>query len=347
MEVILRCHVARKSVPWSVVRSTERTSMHDTNCTRLHGTDFRATLKFSQMKKHFFYIPLLLACTSCMEMISSGDSFNQAQDLGVIENNAIKEASGIVASYRNKGLLWTHNDSGDNNRIYSMDANGKGTREFFLEGANNRDWEAISMVSFPDSPYIYLADIGDNSANHADYAIYRVAEPEINASTPKTNTLRNVQKITFKYPDGARDAEAFLIDQSSRDIFIISKRESNKRLYRLPFPQSYTQTMTAEFVQELTTFSTGTGEPSYITDGNISVDNQEIIIKNYLQIFHWRRSTNETIPNALKRTPTSIPYGIEPQGEGICFAQDGGGYYTISEESLSKTPVKLYFYKRK
>ena len=298
------------------------------------------------MKKYFLPL-ILLSCTSCMEMISTSDSFNEAQDLGVIENKAINEASGIVASYRNKGLLWTHNDSGDANRIYSMDANGKGTREFYLEGATNRDWEAIGMAAFPEGSFIYVGEVGDNNAVHTESAIYRVPEPEITASTPKTNTLKNVQKISYKYPDGARDAETILIDQSTKDIFIISKRESTKRLYRLPYPQSYTQTTTAEFVQELTTFSTGSGQQLYLTDGNVSVDNQEIIVKSYFQIFHWRRKSGETIPDALKRTPLILPYGIEPQGEGVCFAQDGSGYYTISEESDSKIPVKLYFYKRK
>ncbi len=298
------------------------------------------------MKKYFLPI-IFFSCMSCMEMISTSDSFNEAQDLGVIENTTIKEASGIVASYKNKGLLWTHNDSGDNNRIYSMDASGKSTREFYLEGANNRDWEAIGMATFPEGSFIYVGDIGDNNANYPDYTIYRVPEPEITASTPKTNTLKNVQKISYKYSDGARDAEAILIDQNTKDIYIISKREDKKRLYRLPYPQSYTQTITAEFVQELTTFSMGSGQQFYLTDSNVSVDNQEIIIKSYFQIFHWRRAANETIPNALKRNPTILPYGLEPQGEGVSFAHDGSGYYTISEESPSKSPVKLYFYKRK
>ena len=294
------------------------------------------------MKKYL----LAILCVSCTEMITPSDGFNDAQDLGTIENKQINEASGIVASYRNKGLIWTHNDSGDKNRLFVMDANGKGNREFYLEGTSNRDWEAISMATFPEGSFIYVGDIGDNNNGFAESAIYQVQEPEINASTPQSNTLKNVQKITYKYADGARDAEAFLIDQSSKDIFIISKRESSKRLYRLPFPQSYTQTNTAEFVQELT-FSAGAGTPLYIVDGNVSVDNKEIIIKNYLQIFHWRRNANESIPDALKRMPKTTPYLAEPQGEGICFAQDGSGYYTISEESTSKSPVKLYFYKRK
>ena len=294
------------------------------------------------MKKYL----LVLLCVSCTEMTTPSDSFENSQDLGIIENNQIKEASGMVASYRNKGSFWTHNDSGDKNRIFSLEANGKGIREFYLEGASNRDWEAISMAQFPEGSFIYVGEIGDNNNEFAESAIYRVPEPEISSSTPQSNTLKNVQKITYKYSDGARDAEAFLIDQSSKDIYIISKRESSKRLYRLPFPQSYTQTMTAELVQELT-FSVGSGTPFFIVDGNISVDNKEIIIKNYLQIFHWRRNTNESIPDALKRTPTTLPYTAEPQGEAVCFAQDGSGYYTISEEGPNKLPVKLYFYKRK
>lgn len=289
---------------------------------------------------------LAILCVSCTQTVAPSDGFNDAQDLGVIENNQIKESSGIVASYRNKGFIWTHNDSGDKNRIFAMDANGKGTREFFLAGTNNRDWEAISMATFPEGSFIYVGDIGDNNNEFPTSTIYRVPEPEIIASTPQSNTLQNVQKITYKYSDGSRDAEAFLIDQSSKDIFIISKRESSKRLYRLPYPQSFTQTNTAEFVQELT-FSAGSSTPLFIVDGNVSVDNKEIIIKNYLQIFHWRRNTNESIPEALKRTPKMQPYLAESQGEGICFAQDGSGYYTLSEEGPNKSPVKLYFYKRK
>lgn len=294
------------------------------------------------MKKYLFFLfPLL----SCHEMITPSNSFSEAQDLGVIENTEIDEASGIVASYKNVGFLWTHNDSGDKNRIFLMDNKGKGKKEFYLEGATNRDWEAIAMANFSEGSFIYLGDIGDNNAEYADCVIYRVPEPTVNSSTPQTNTLKNVQKITYKYPDGARDAECFFIDQNTKDIYIVSKRESAKRLYRLPYPQSYSQTITAEFVQELT-FSVGTATPFFITDGNVSADNQEIIIKNYLQIFHWRRNTNETIPEALKRTPKTLPYTTEPQGEGVCFAQDGSGYYAISEEGPNKIPVKLYFYQR-
>lgn len=289
------------------------------------------------MKKYFLI--LLFPFFSCEKKVSPNDKFDNVQDAGIIENTQIDEASGLVASIKNKDILWTHNDSGDYNRIFALDKTGKGRQEFILEGATNRDWEAIGIAHLPEGSFLYLADIGDNNAEHTDCAIYRVPEPTV--TTAASTTLKNVQKITFKYPDGPRDAECMLIDQSTLDIYILTKRETSQRLYKLAYPQSYSQTMTAEFVTTVT-FSSAINQAFYITDGNISADNEEILVKNYLQIFHWRRQSNETIGDALKRAGTVLPYSGEPQGEGISFANDGSGYYTISEQ----LPTHLYWYKR-
>jgi len=299
------------------------------------------------MKKLIFlWLLSLVACEEKPTPITVSDNFDNPIDVGLIENKSIDEASGLIASQKNKGYLWTHNDSRDSNRIFLIDKSGKGLYEFFLQGATNRDWEAIAMATFPEGSYLYIGEIGDNNAQYGEYAIYKVAEPTIAANTPTVNTLTNIQKITFKYPDGARDAECMLIDQETKDIYILSKREKNQRLYRIPYPQSFSQTITAEFVEEVS-FSVASNQGFYITDGSISADNQEILIKNYLQVFHWRRQTNESIPTALKRAASLLPYTAEPQGEGISFSNDGSSFYTISEESDNKIPVHLYQSKRK
>lgn len=46
--------------------------------------------------------------------------FGDRIDCGVVECNDIKEASGIVASRVNPGVLWVHNDSGDKARTFAM-----------------------------------------------------------------------------------------------------------------------------------------------------------------------------------------------------------------------------------
>jgi hypothetical protein len=197
-----------------------------------------------------------------------------------------------------------------------------------------------------------LADFGDNNANYSSYSLYWCKEPVVDSNTPLANTITQVSKLTFTLSDGARDMECLLVDQKTKDIFIISKRETSKRLYKITASSVVAGgTAKAEFIRELN-FSKPISTDArlitaaYITGGSISPDNSEILIKNYLEIFYWKRKTGETISDALSRTPKTVPYKMEPQGEGIAFASDGNGYFTISELDASG-PVRLYFYKKK
>lgn len=285
-------------------------------------------------------------------------NFAEYEERGIMDNPQLNEASGLVASRKNIGYLWTHNDSGDENRIFLIDSFGKGKREFKLQGAENRDWEDMGIVSEADaSATLYLADFGDNNANYSSYALYWCKEPVVDANTPLTNTITQVSKLTFTLSDGARDMECLLVDQKTKDIFIISKRENNKRLYKISAASVVAGgTAKAEFIRELD-FSKPLGtDPklvtvAFITGGAISTDNSEILVKNYFEVYYWKRKTGESISDALSRAPKTVPYKMEPQGEGIAFAADGNGYYTISESDRSGTapfpPVRLYFYKKK
>jgi len=285
-------------------------------------------------------------------------NYAEYEDKGVIENPSLDEASGLVASRKNAGYLWSHNDSGDGSRIFLLDGYGKGKREFKLQGAENRDWEDMGIVSETDgSATLYLADFGDNNAVYSSYALYWCKEPVVDANTPLMNTISQVSKLTFTLSDGARDMECLLVDQKTKDVFIISKRETNKRLYKIPASSLVAGgTAKAEFVRELA-FSKPLSTDSrfvtaaYITGGSISSDNSEILVKNYYEVYYWKRKTGESISDALSRAPKTVPYKMEPQGEGITFAADGNGYYTISETDKSGTPpfppVHLYFYKKK
>jgi hypothetical protein len=280
-------------------------------------------------------------------------SYAEYEDRGLIENPQLDEASGLVASRKNAGYLWAHNDSGDENRIFLIDSYGKGKREFKLQGAENRDWEDMGIVSETDgSATLYLADFGDNNSNYSSYALYWCKEPVVDANTPLANTISQINKLTFTLSDGARDMECLLVDQKTKDVFIISKRENNKRLYKIAAASLIAGgTAKAEFVRELD-FSKPLSTDSrlvtaaYITGGSISSDNSEILVKNYLEVYYWKRKSGESISDALSRAPKTVPYKIEPQGEGISFAADGNGYFTISELDASG-PVRLYFYKKK
>ena len=264
--------------------------------------------------------------------------FNLGLDKGLMENENITEASGLAASRTNKGFFWTHNDSKDANRLFLFDENGRDKGTFYIEKATNRDWEDVDMVTINNTPYIYVADIGDNDEKYNNKYIYRIKEPKIaQPAKPIVDTLHGTETFVINYPDANRNAEAMMIDQKTYDIYIVSKFEDSVQVYMIPYPQSTTLPNMAKLVVKLPI--------TYVTAGSISPDNQEILIKNLDNVFYWKRKKDESIATALKRPFTILPYTKEPQGEALAFATDGSGYYTLSEIKKKIKP-HLYFYKR-
>src|SRR5690554_6324978 len=92
--------------------------------------------------------------------------FTSPEPMGELDNQAIDEASGIVASPRYPGFLYTHNDSGGDAEVFIIDTLGRSHATIQLEGAKNVDWEdiAIGPGKDPRSNYVYVGDIGDNNA---------------------------------------------------------------------------------------------------------------------------------------------------------------------------------------
>src|SRR4051812_36986774 len=61
--------------------------------------------------------------------------------IATLEDRAVTESSGVVASRLNPGLFWTHNDSGDGPFVYAFDHEGRRRGVWRVEGAQARDWE--------------------------------------------------------------------------------------------------------------------------------------------------------------------------------------------------------------
>lgn len=307
------------------------------------------------IKNVFFLImkpPLLIisiiflnGCKKIINLKTEEVNFNLGIILGKSNNPILNEISGIVASRQNSGMFWVHNDSGDESRIFLIDSLAQLKAIFFLKNITNRDWEDIAITQINGENWIYVADIGDNQAVYDTKYIYRFKEPKLG----EDKLIENVETVSFQYSDGNRDAETLLIDQVSKTIYIVSKREEKKRLYSLNFVPNSRQT--AQFLGDVnfsisTTANVQVNQALYIVGGDISSNNQEIIIKNYAQAFHWSRKANESLLETLTRTPQNVPYIIEPQGEAITFGTNNNGYYTLSEGN-SGNEISLYFYGKK
>ena len=247
----------------------------------------------------------------------------------------IGEASGIADSKISPGYLWVEEDSGNPPQLYLLNHAATTVKKVYIKGATNRDWEDIALAAGPDpsKKYLYVAEIGDNDGNHPSSSFYRFEEP-----TASTDTVRVFDLINFTYADGPRDAEAFLIDDNTKDIYIISKRDTKSRLYKIAWPYSTSAVNTAVFVQEL--------PYNGVVSAAISTDGKEIIVKTYVALYYYSKNTGESVAQTLQKTYTELGYVLEPQGEAVCFALDNSGFYTLSELGLGSTQ-SLYFYKRK
>lgn len=274
-----------------------------------------------------------------MSQLPVSDLFDSGIEIGLVDNPEIDEISGMVTSQLDSDIVWVHNDSGDESRIFLLRKDGTYLKTIQINGASNRDWEDIAYGPGPDENlnYIYIAEIGDNSARYDVKMIYRFPEPSL--SLENDLDLAQAESISFVYPNDIRmDAETLLLDPWTRDIFIVTKREFPVKVYRLPYPQSTTDTIIAELYGMLPFTSA--------TAGDISKDGKDILIKNYQDIYLWSREDDETLADAFLKQPLRLNYVQEPQGEAIAFTQDGNAFYTISEKRNDVTPV-VYYYGRK
>src|SRR5688500_11113911 len=101
--------------------------------------------------------------------------------IGDLEDRAIDESSGIVASRTTPGLYWTHNDSGDGPYLYALDERGHRRGVWRVSGATAYDWEDIAAGPGPTAGtnYLYIGDIGDRGGSRSLIIVYRVPEPFI------------------------------------------------------------------------------------------------------------------------------------------------------------------------
>lgn len=255
------------------------------------------------------------------------------QVLGKVKSDKLDEASGLAASATLPGYFWTHNDSGGKNEVYLLNSNGKLVSSVKLKGAVNRDWEDIADNIGPGGKhYVYVGDIGNNHAVNIDMQIYRF--PDF-LTVPGDKTSVHADVLFIRYPDGARDAESLMIDPIGKCMYVVSKREKQVSLYKVP-----AQYFNFKDQQQVTLEKVLTLPYTWITAGDISQNGEHIVIKDESHIYYWRRKGNEAIEMTMARPATLLPYVREKQGEAVTISVDNKGYVTISE---GKKP-DLFFY---
>lgn len=285
-------------------------------------------------------IPGAVFLASCASKEKSTSDFLEGKKLSELKEKKLREVSGLATSARNPGLIWAHNDSGHKAEVFLIDENCEIIQSFILSGIENRDWEDIAVGAGPDSAksYLYVGEIGDNDGVYALKYIYRFEEPAGDAKAEQ-QTITDFDTITFRLPKGQRvDTEALFVDNQTKDLYIVTKREEPVHVYRIKYPYSTKDTLEAQ--------QTATLPLTQIVAADLSPDGRDLLMKDYSNIYYWNNSAGKPMDELLKETPLLIPYEPEPQGESLAWARDESGFYTISEVNKGQKSY-LFFYRRK
>jgi len=271
-------------------------------------------------------IPAWAACDPCA-------TFGPGVAWGTVTINQLQEASGLAVSRRDPQTLWTHND-GSGQNLFAFSTNGSRFATLNLNQSVS-DVEAIAAGPGPEPGinYLYVGDVGGSGSSgdtRPSVTVLRLPEPFVDpawATNPRSLAATGVERFTLSYPDGRFDAETLVVDPLTADVFVVTKQPGSARWYRANLNGLSSGAMiTLEFV--------GAVAFGVASDGDISADGTQVVLRREDFAMLWKRCDAESIASALARSGFSIPVigpPVEPNGEGIALLPDGSGYLTISE----------------
>jgi hypothetical protein len=278
----------------------------------------------------------LLLCFLCL-FVATSVFAQKPTTLATIKDKSISESSGLVASRTTPGAYWTHNDSGDGPFIYAFDTRGDSFGTFRVSGADARDWEDIAAGPGPqpNRSYLYIGDIGDNDAVRPEVIVYRIAEPELSASTRRFTKSRPgstepAEAIRLRYPDGKHDAETLLVHPRTGNLYIVTKvLIANPVVYEAAAPFTAGQSITMRKVGEPRVPSLFGGA---ITGGSISPDGRRVALCDYFSGYELvLPAGSSNFDDIWKQKMIDFDLGKRKQGESITYRLDGRALLATSE----------------
>jgi hypothetical protein len=249
------------------------------------------------------------------------------REVGQIKLKTLREISGIAASRQNSDILWVHND-GSARLVFAVKTTGKLAA---LVGfpVEIEDFEDIAIGPGPTAgaDYLYIGDIGDNTAERQKIRVVRFAEPQVSKTRGGQIEVETAEEFGLTYPDGAHNAEALLVDPVSHDVFIVTKEKGDALVFGCRASRLKDRAVVP--LELLLTLKIGR-----ISGGDIGRDGSRIILRREDKGWLWKRGQNQSVAAALQTLPQEIPVRGRNQGqngEAVAFSPDGNSYYTVSE----------------
>jgi hypothetical protein len=239
------------------------------------------------------------------------------------------EISGLAASRRNPGILWAHDDSGGAAILHAIAEDGTVRRRYVLDQAPF-DWEDIALGPGPDPAleYLYVGDVGDNSKARPHVTILRVEEPIVTGTGGDPIPLAH-EAFPLRYPDGARDCEALLVDWETGTPYLLAKDDAGGDAFRAPMPldPAWTETDPGTLVAA----TSGGPLPSSVTAADAARDGRRIVLRSYTLGYEMVAGPGEAFEAVFAADPCLFSVPLLGQYESLALAGDGTALYTTTE----------------
>jgi hypothetical protein len=285
------------------------------------------------MKKSFLLIPFILL--ACQE--SSNSDLKTLYALP----KKLKEVSGITY-FPETNLIYALEDSGNDNKIFALNSEGKLEKTITVTNADNVDWEDITKDKTGN---IYIGDFGNNDNERKDLCIYKVAKNELS----KENAVSEY-KISFSYPEQTEfppkksemfyDVEGFFEYQNYFYLFTKNRSkgfDGTAFIYKI---LNAPGTQKAVRIGELKTCDNY--NHCVLTSATISPDGKKAVLLSHDKIVLFENFSGDLFH---KGSQTEIKLNHFSQKEAIVFKDNNT--LLIADEKTNKEGGKVYEFKLK
>jgi hypothetical protein len=252
--------------------------------------------------------------------------------VGRYGHEPIRESSGLVASYQYRGVYWTLNDSGNPPVLYATYLDGSLIGEFAVQGAQNKDWEALAI---DEEGHLWIGEIGNNSRQREDLRVYLVKEPD-----PFVEGVVSVlAEYPYRYPSENVDAEGMFVYRGLPHI--VSKESERAVLYRFPALRPGEQVV-LERVGELR-------QARLVTGASLSRDSKRLAACTYDQVWIYQGDGTD-MARLIAAKPWSLRHDFSVEansfdGYDLVLSSEGRNLYRLPrwwyERELALPPQHL------
>ncbi|NNG16322.1 MAG: hypothetical protein HKM89_07570 [Gemmatimonadales bacterium] len=296
--------------------------------------NLRRSAKMRAMRHRFIFVSVSILSACATASVTPPNRAEVVRPPTPFAHPDLVESSGVAVSQRHPGVLWTHNDSGNEPLLFATDTLGRDFGATVVLGAENLDWEDLAIGPCGSTVCLYVGDTGDNREVRPSVTLYRVREPALGAASTEP-----AEQLELRYPDGAHDAEAMYVDARG-DLYLITKgRSRGVLLYRVRQEAWASGVTLAEALGSLPIDPQGTVF-NMVTGADIDSGDGLVVLRTYREIYIFSRAPDGTMASRVPLKVCDIA-GLESQGEGIAWLDDTRLILTSEEGNLGPGTVTI------